>query len=192
MLIEYHFVKSGPSPKTSLCSADIFLNIHVLILYSVWFHLIDIWLTVWFYLIDIWLTVWFYLIDMTDLSFLPSSLVWPDVMNQYDLVRPDLTGLVRPDLTGLGKPGLTRFYLVWSIWPDLFDLIWPHWVELVWPFLILIFYSTIQLVTRFCRWLLRKFFSGGSKFLPSYFFLTWIRVILLYLYQYFVFYVKLK
>ena len=32
--IEYHFVKSGPSHKTSLCSADIFLNIHVLILYS--------------------------------------------------------------------------------------------------------------------------------------------------------------
>ena len=32
--IEYHFVKSGPpSPKTRLCSADIFLNIHVLILY---------------------------------------------------------------------------------------------------------------------------------------------------------------
>ena len=33
-LIEYHFVKSGPSPKTSLCSADLFLNIHVLILNS--------------------------------------------------------------------------------------------------------------------------------------------------------------
>ena len=30
-LIEYHFVKSGTSPKTSLCSAGIFLNIHVLI-----------------------------------------------------------------------------------------------------------------------------------------------------------------
>ena len=133
------------------------------------------------YLIDGLVSFDWYLIDMTDLSFLPSSLVWPDVMNQYDLVRPDLTGLVRPDLTGLGKPGLTRFYLVWSIWPDLFDLIWPQWVELVWPFLILIFYSTIQLVTRFCRWLLRKFFSGGSKFLPSYFFKTWIRVILFYL-----------
>ena len=33
--IEYHFVKSGPSPKTSLCSADIFLNIHVSILYCI-------------------------------------------------------------------------------------------------------------------------------------------------------------
>ena len=31
--IEYHFVKSVPVPKTSLSSADIFLNIHVLILY---------------------------------------------------------------------------------------------------------------------------------------------------------------
>ena len=32
--IEYHFVKSEPSPKTSLCSADIFVNIYVIILYS--------------------------------------------------------------------------------------------------------------------------------------------------------------
>ena len=30
-MIENHFVKSGPSPKTSLCSADIYLNIYVLI-----------------------------------------------------------------------------------------------------------------------------------------------------------------
>ena len=33
-LIEYHLVQSGPSSKISLCSADIFLNIHLLMLYS--------------------------------------------------------------------------------------------------------------------------------------------------------------
>ena len=126
------------------------------------------------------LLFWFHLIDITDLPFFPSSLVWSGFTRWYELVRPCLTWFDRTGLTCSYWFGQTRFDPILCSLTYLTGFFLLELTALGQTFLdrtgltlkILIFYSTIQLVTRFCRLLLIKFFLRRPKVFTIFLFLN--------------------